>query len=66
MQNKKILTLEKEAFMLENQLVEIKDVNRKYKKELESLRLQEDTMRLHNQLTQRNGESGKVNTIFIN
>ena len=39
MQNKKILNLEKEAFMLENQLAEVKSVNRKYKRELENYHL---------------------------
>ena len=66
MQNKKILNLEKEAFMLENQLAEVKNANRKYKKELENYHLQEDTLRLQSQLSGRNGEPGKVTTIIIN
>jgi hypothetical protein len=39
MQGKKILSLERESFHLENQLTEVKEVNRKYKKELESYHL---------------------------
>ena len=66
MQNKKILNLEKEAFMLENQLAEVKSVNRKYKRELENYHLQEDTLRLQSQMSGRNGEPGKVTTIIIN
>jgi hypothetical protein len=35
MQGKKILSLERECFVLETQLGEVKEVNRKYKKELD-------------------------------
>jgi hypothetical protein len=68
MQGRKILSLERDNFNLENTLTELKEVNRNYKKELESYHMHEETLKLRNQMSTRTCDSVKGGpvTIIIN